>query len=332
MTTQVQRVLPKWMAGLPGEEGFVHISTPRRYAHEEAGYDQYYSNDPANMNVGRGVVAMMREAGADLSGPAVEIGCGTGLVSLGLAAEAAEGAYPLAVITDPSPEFLKITQKKIRAHGVSEERVAYAVLMGEEIDRLPEGEFSLVVLRSTLHHVLHVEKFIRDSARALRPGGVLAFQEPCMEGYVLMGALVQFLPALAAAAGKRLTEEQAAKVKLFADSMSFYTRRDVDKSRAEDKHLFRVDELMKTGEECGLTVRFHANTTFDAHANEPGSRPGPDLFGPFFRAYAKYCMAWDEGLMGLFDELLAPYAAYVDGASAGGSGPYQHGVFVCVKK
>jgi len=327
---QTKHGLPPWLASLPAEEGFAHISTPRRYAHDEAGYDQYYSSDPANMLVGRGVVALMRQVNADFSGPAVEIGCGTGLVSLGLAEEAAAGAYPLAIITDPSPEFLKITQKKVRAHKIPEDRLCYAVLMGEEIDRLPENEFSLIALRSTLHHVLHVDAFIRDAARALKPGGVLTFQEPCMEGYILMGALAQVLPALAAAAGKPLTTEQAAQVKLFSDAMAFYTRRDVDKTTAEDKHLFRVDELMQTGQDCGLSVRFHANTTYDAFARSESAPP--ELFHSFFRAYAKHCMAWGDELMTRFDELLAPYSKYVDGASAGGSGPYQHGVFVCVKQ
>lgn len=330
MPTQTQTPLPAWLASLPSDEGFVQISTPRRYAHDESGYDQYHSSNPANLIVGRGVVGLLRQVGADFSGPAVEIGCGTGLVSLGLA-EAA--AYPLTIITDPSPEFLKITQKKVRAHNIPEDRLCFAVLMGEEIDRLPEGEFSLVVLRSTLHHVLHVDKFIADAARALKPGGVLTFQEPCMEGYILMGAMAQVLPALAAAAGKPLSQAHADQVKLFSDTMAFYTRRDVDKSLAEDKHLFRVDELMRTGQEHGLEVRFFANMTYDAFArSEGGEGRAPDLFHPFFRSYARHCMAWGDELMAAFDEFLAPLAAYVDNASGGGSGPYQHGVFVCVKK
>lgn len=328
MTTQTVRSLPSWLAALPSEEGFVHISTPRRYAFDESGYDQYYSSDPANLMVGRGVVNLVREIGGDFSGPAVEIGCGTGLVSLGLVGAA---AYPLTVITDPSPEFLKITQKKVRAHGFSEDHVCYAVLMGEELDRLPEGEFSLVVLRSTLHHVLHVEKFVADAARSLKPGGILAFQEPCMEGYVLMGALAAALRGVAKGMGRELTATQREKAEGFAAAMSFYARRDLDKTKAEDKHLFRVDELMKMGERCGLSVEFLANTTFDAYALPREQRPGPELFGSFFRGYAKYCMGWGEDMMGLFDLCLAPLCKYVDGASAGASGPYMHGVFVCRK-
>src|SRR5688572_13701216 len=280
------------------------------------------------MTVGRGVVAMLREAGADFSAPAVEIGCGTGLVSLGLIAEA---AYPLTLITDPSPAFLRITRKKVRKHGLDESRARYAVLMGEEIDRLPPEAFSLVVLRSTLHHVLDVDRFIRDSARSLRPGGVLTFQEPCMEGYVLMGAMAQFMPHAVERSGKKLTEPQASQVQQFVNTMKFYARRDLDKSKAEDKHLFRVDELMTVGAACGLAVEFRPNTTFDAYASPAGQRPGPDAFTPFFRGYLKYCMSWDEGLVKLFDEHFAPYCRFIEDMKGRGGTPYLHGVFVCRK-
>ncbi len=324
----VERV-DEWLSALPRRDGISGISESRAYAHDEAGYDEQYQSDPANLTVGRGLVNLLREQGAPFDGPALEVGCGTGLVSLGLGAQQ---AYPLLVITDPSPKFLDITRRKIRAHALDESRLRWAVLMGEEIDRLPEGAWSLIVLRSTLHHIVDVDGFLRAAARALAPAGVLAFQEPCSEGYILMGALVQFLPVLAGRAGKSLTPEQAQRVRAFANAMKFYARRDVDKSKHEDKHLFRVDELMRTGGACGLEVRFEPNMTFDYHGSPTGERWGPDRFAAFFRGYARYCMSWDEGLMRLFDEHLAPFCAYIDELSGGGGGPYMHGVFTCVKR
>lgn len=324
----LQSSTPAWLVRLPREEGFYHISQPRRYAHDETGYDQHYNSDPANMIVGRGLVTLLREQNAPFDGPALEIGCGTGLVSLGLAAE---DAFPLTIITDPSPEFLKITQGKIRAHGINEDHLAYAVLMGEELDRLPREEFSLIVLRSTLHHVLDVRAFISAAARALRPGGILTFQEPCAEGYLLMGAMIQFLPALARGAGRPLTPEQEKKAIAFAGSMEYYSRRDLDKTTAEDKHIFRVDDLMRIGESCGLRVEFLSNTTYEVFSAPADQRRGPDEFTPFFRGYAQYCMGWDAALMARFDEHIAPYCRFVENASAGGSAPYMHGVFVCRK-
>ena len=63
--------------------------------------------------------------------------------------------------------------------GVDENGLCYALLMAEDVDRLPAESLSLIVMRSTLHHVLDVDRFIRHAARALRTGGVLSFEEPC---------------------------------------------------------------------------------------------------------------------------------------------------------
>jgi SAM-dependent methyltransferase len=326
--TSLTPSLPSWLAERPQEDGFFHISEPRRYAHDESGYDAHYNTDPANMTVGLGLVNILREHGAPFDGPALEIGCGTGQVSLGLAAS---GAYPLAIFTDPSPTFLGITRGKLEAHAVSQSRYALAVLAGEELDRLPADVLSLIVLRSTLHHVLDVDGFIASAARALRPGGVLIFQEPCMEGFVLMGAMVQFLPDLAKAAGRPLTESQQERALAFAGSMAYYARRDVDKTTAEDKHIFRVDEVMRSGERSGLAVEFLANSTFEHFAVPREQRRPPDTFTPFFRGYAQYCMGWDEALMARFDEHIVPHCRLIETASGGGSGPYLHGVFICRK-
>jgi ubiquinone/menaquinone biosynthesis C-methylase UbiE len=276
------------------------------------------------LQVGRGLIALLN--GADRSGPALEVGCGTGLLSLGLAAES---PYPWTILTDPSPAFLKITRDKLATSKVDQARVTYAVMLGEEIDRIPEASLSLIVLRSTLHHILDVDAFIRNSARALKPGGVLTFEEPCLEGYVLMGGMMQFLPAAARARGNPLTPEQEKTVDWFVRTMSFYARRDLDKTKAEDKHLFRVDELMRTGATCGLEVEFKPNRTYEKFAGDEVSEASN--FRTFFRDYARYCMSWDESLMRVFDEVMTPYCNFVEEASKGASGPYLHGVFVCKK-
>jgi ubiquinone/menaquinone biosynthesis C-methylase UbiE len=321
--TQVAMARPGWLEALPRQDGFVCISEARRFAHDEEKYDAQYASDPGNMQVGAGLVELLKQFGADLSGPALEIGCGTGLLSLGFAAKS---PYPLTILTDPSPAFLRITQRKVRGAGFSEDRLCYAVLMGEELDRLPAASLSLIVLRSTLHHVLDVDAFIASAARALKPGGVLTFEEPCLEGYVLMGAMAQFLPAVAKGAGTPLTEAQLGHVDLFVRSMAFYARRDLDKSKAEDKHLFRVDELMRSGATCGVEFDFKSNRTYESFLGEPGA--DPVFFERFFRSYVKYCMSWPDDLMAVFDRNMPDFCKFVAESSRGGSGPYLHGVFV----
>lgn len=325
--THVATGRPAWLESLPKQDGFTCISDARRFAHDEEKYDAQYASDPGNMQVGAGLVELLRRCEADLSGPALEIGCGTGLLSLGFAAKS---PYPLTILTDPSPAFLRITQKKVRGAGLSEEQLCYAVLMGEEIDRLPASSLSLIVLRSTLHHVLDVDAFIANAARALRPGGVLTFEEPCLEGYVLMGAMAQFLPILAKAAGKPLSEDHLRHVDLFVRSMAFYARRDLDKSAAEDKHLFRVDELMRSGAACGLDFEFKANRTYESFLTDHAQDPA--FFERFMRSYVKYCMSWPDDLMAVFDAHMPAYCGYLADASRGGSGPYLHGVWIGRKR
>ena len=116
------------------------------------------------------------------------------------------------------------------------------------------------------------------------------------------------------------------------DTIRFYARRDVDKAAAEDKHLFRVDELMQLGGRCGLDVRFLPNTVFEECVDgiPPARRPGS--FFTFFRDYLRYCMAFDPELVGLFSEQFERHCELVEGLSRTGDGPYLHGTFVCRKR
>jgi len=321
----VHTSLDEWLDGLPVCDGYASISSPRRFKHDETAYDAQYGNEPANLDAGRGAVGFAREFGIDTSGPALEIGCGTGLLSLGLVNE---NLFPGTLLTDPSPVFLEITRKKLENAHVATERTRFALLQGEDTERLPEGMFSLIALRSTLHHILDVERFFQHIARALRPGGVVVFQEPCMEGFVLMGALAQFMPSLGSTADRPMTDSQRIQVSQFTKTMQFYIRQDLDKSNAEDKHVFRVDELMAWANGAGLTLKFIPNVTFEHFAYPPWLRPAPDRFRMFFYDYLKYCMSFDDALMARFDEHLGPYCDWLDKLCEAGSPPYLHGVFL----
>lgn len=54
-------ILPPWLAHFPSEEGLIHISQGRRFAHDEASYDSQYSNDPAEMRVGQGLIELLKK-------------------------------------------------------------------------------------------------------------------------------------------------------------------------------------------------------------------------------------------------------------------------------
>ncbi|NJN99977.1 MAG: hypothetical protein HC875_40650 [Anaerolineales bacterium] len=77
----------RWFQELSGENGLKFISQPRRFAHDETKYDEQYQIEPTDMRAGQGLVNLLRTYQADFSGPGLEIGCGTGRLSVGLVAE-----------------------------------------------------------------------------------------------------------------------------------------------------------------------------------------------------------------------------------------------------
>lgn len=62
-----------------------------------------------------------------------------------------------------------------------------------------------------------------------------------------MGFLAQFIPDALRAAGDSCSDKERQLVDYFVATMQYYARRDLDKSEAEDKHLFRPDELFVSG-------------------------------------------------------------------------------------
>ncbi|MDD5198748.1 MAG: methyltransferase [Terrimicrobiaceae bacterium] len=308
-----------WLDATPQTDGFAAISSPRAYAHEEGAYDTQYCVNPRDLETGFGLVAAAIECGGVDTGPALEIGCGTGLASVGLAATS---RYPAILLTDPSPAFLAITRSKIEALGADAKTpVRYGVLLGDELDRLPADTFSLIALRSTLHHILDVPAFLRECARVLLPGGVLAVQEPCAQGYLLMGALADTLPGLAKVAKVSLEPEEARLLKAFARTMGRYHRRDLDKSTWEDKHLFDLAELANVAADLGMSSRFYVNQSFQEASMDSGRHIGKYDFYEFFRSYLQYCMSYPMALIEKLDQFARPYFDYVTEASAGGSWP-----------
>jgi SAM-dependent methyltransferase len=320
------RTVLDYLASLPTADSFPASSVVTPFQHDEFSYDRQYKHQPAELEPGRGLVGLLKMFECDEDAPCLEIGCGTGFLSLGLAANS---PFPELVLSDPSTTFLQLTQEKIRHNHISEERIRYLVLKGEDLDRLPANAFSCIALRSTLHHVVDVPRFIADAAKALRPGGILVHQEPYAEGYLLLGSMVQLLPALAAAAGTPLTDAQRQTVQICTDAMVYYYRTDIPKN-GEDKHVFRIEELFPLYRRVGLAPEFRANRSFEHFA--PGSAYAIPLFSNWVESYLRLGLSWDPALMELFERLLRPYCRYIDSASAGNAGPLEVGVLVGKKE
>jgi SAM-dependent methyltransferase len=234
------------------------------------------------------------------------------------------------LITDPSPAFCRITAAKLSKLSPPPPNAQIAVLAAEDIRRLPKNVFSLIALRSTLHHILDVRQFFFDCADVLAPGGLILFEEPCYEGYVLMGAITQFMPEILKANGVRISEKHLADIQLFSETMRFYARRDLDKSACEDKHLFRLDELMRICDDCGLRLEHFPNRVFAniERRNEPLEA---NYFEQFYYDYMKYALAWDQDLTDVVWRYGKKYLEYLSPLTACGAAPYMYGTFLCKK-
>lgn len=319
--------LAAWLKTLPKNGSYYKISEPRFYAHDETQYDTQYSVTDVDMELGLGLIKLVKEIGIETSGAALEVGCGTGVLSAGLVKSK---SFSRLILTDPSPAFLSITEKKLKNASLDLAGISFAIFSADDIAQLPSNAYSMIVLRSVLHHILDVNAFIREAARVLRRGGALVFEEPCSEGYILMGAMAQFLPAVLKNE-TMITDEHRKQIQLFVDTMHFYARRDLDKSGAEDKHLFRVDELMTIGAQSGLAVNFYPNRTFESFIGKSPEQNVPTSFYDFFHAYVKHCMGFDPKLVMLIEKHFPQYCTFLDQLASDSNGPYMHGTFVCRK-
>lgn len=313
-----------WLNQFPVVGDVFQISENRPFAHDESAYDDQYAID-ADDESGLGIANLLRAHGCDLSGPVLELGCGTGKASIGLCKSS---AFPLALITDSSIAFIDITRRKLERNGVDLTSVRLAVLSDADLGRLPANSMSAVVLRSVLHHFTDVPGWIRDAARVLRPGGTIIFEEPCSAGYLLMGLVAHAVANDRKARLSRKEREQAASL---AATMASYHRRDVDKTEWEDKHVFRPDDMMTWASAAGLTSTFIANGTFEAYAYSANPELSAVNFEKFFRDYLHYCMNFGPQAAAAIAAQASPLCAYVQTACGGTREPYLQGIFLLQK-
>lgn len=166
--------LSDWLSGLPVVEGFPAASEVRHFAHDEKAYDErhHVTGDPV---LGLGMLALLGIESIPMTHPILEIGCGTGALSVGLAQD---HAAPLLVLSDPSPGFLRLLDRRLRAGGRTPRNVAYCVLDGQDMDKIPDRSLSVVCLRHTLHHVADVDAFAAQAARVLIPAAAWSSRSP----------------------------------------------------------------------------------------------------------------------------------------------------------
>jgi SAM-dependent methyltransferase len=114
---------------------------------------------------------------------ALDVGCGTGVVTLALARRHFD-----VVGVDHSPEMLAIAARKLKEEGLSARcRLERADVRSLRFD---DAEFACVTCQGLLHHLEELEPCLAEMARVLAPGGFFYISEPCRDETVLKRLLL----------------------------------------------------------------------------------------------------------------------------------------------
>lgn len=292
-------------------DGFLVVSAHRAFAHDESAYDGQYDHEAPDAEPGRRLVSILTELGVNPGGACLEIGCGTGLLSVGLVDS---NFFRNLVVSDGSVSFLKIAQRKL-AGLPGGDAVTLALLQADDMENLSNGVFDVIAMRSVLHHVNYFGPFLDLLISKLKPGGVLCCLEPRAESFMWMGTVMAMVPVLAGGAGIDLNEHDCSQIQLFVDTMAYYLRRDIDKADGEDKYAFWIDELLEAGRRNQAHVSFYPE---DLEVED-----AVDLM----LDYLKYCMGFSEELLAKTASCVEPLRANIAKFTAGARAPDLSGWF-----
>lgn len=316
----------QWLNEFPWRGWYFEISCTHDLLRIESGGESYFDSDDENQEAGRGLVALLKERGCDFTGPALEIGCGPGVLTLGLVAA---DAYPTVLVTDPSLKFLSLAHRKLTYHRLADTgKVFFAKMESDQLRSFPENIFSMIILRAVPQSMHNFGDFIAEAARTLKPGGVLVCEESCAEGFFVLGLLTQFIPVVMSHAGQSVSPTDAERLKGFGEAMKLYLRGDLHPPELQQKHLSKVDEMVMLGNRCGLFTEFFGNLTFSQFFRERARVVADVGYYDFLKNYLRDFVGVSEELIRSLDQSFAPYARLVEEAAQGGGGPPVHGVFL----
>jgi ubiquinone/menaquinone biosynthesis C-methylase UbiE len=129
-----------------------------------------WDEEPRRVLLAREVTAaILQEVPLSRHMTALDYGCGSGLVTLGIQPHVGR-----IVGADSSQGMLDVLARKVQEQGIANVSTRLIDLVAQ--DSLDSG-FDLIVSSMTMHHVCDVATLISDFARALNPGGWLALAD-----------------------------------------------------------------------------------------------------------------------------------------------------------
>jgi ubiquinone/menaquinone biosynthesis C-methylase UbiE/uncharacterized protein YbaR (Trm112 family) len=192
-----------------------------------------------------------------LDGPdTVEIGAGTGTLTLGLLRE---NAVSRIIATDVSQNFLRTLRAR-----VGDDPALSLIACDANEQHFRSEAFDLVVGRSILHHLLDYDVTLRNCCNMLKPGGAAVFFEPVLEGKTIIALLLSLmLRCDEVMHGDAFSTDERQKIRSLILHLlkSKLAPRDREAlAQIEDKYIFAIEELRATGKQAGFSeVEFFNN-------------------------------------------------------------------------
>ena len=110
------------------------------------------------------------ERASSVPGRVLDLGCGTGWLSMSLASKGMEvDAF------DISPQLISLAQERCRTEPYVSRCYFYVADLNEIT--LPHETYVAAVANDALHHILHIEHLLSEISDALKPGGVLVLYD-----------------------------------------------------------------------------------------------------------------------------------------------------------
>lgn len=202
----------------------------------------------ASLNLFRHLKTIAGDIIPDHLGTVLEIGAGTGMLTLAMVAES---DFDRAVITDISPAMLALCAARL--DGVApqkRERIALATYSGSEPVFAP-GQFDLCIANSVLHHVLDDVGLLKTARAALKPSGAAVFIEPGAIFHEALTAAV--LDAITSVVASGASTEAFNILAQWTEQTLFRLRSaPTEIAHLEDKHIFRRADLADKARDAGF--------------------------------------------------------------------------------
>lgn len=266
-----------WLNGFRKEGDIFVLSQDSPFQHPEDDYDRQYGKDadPIEKTIG----AFVLDAAGFIPETVLELACGTGHMTASLLHD---DRIERIVASDASRQFLELTKRKV-SELPGHHKLDLLVLSDSEFESIPENTFDAIMMRSALHHFVDFEAIAESLIRKLKRGGGLFMLEPRADFHIASSLVLRNAKQKGTSEGA-WTDQHDKHMNDFVDAARFYLERNTDKSSAEDKYVFHLEEF--------LAIAQRTNSQFTVLGGEYVS-----TFTSNFHDFMHYCMSFQPDVL-----------------------------------